>query len=251
MNAALSTSFLHILDGRYIIASINFANPLGGLDQLLHGSNRLHGWGSSSTPDPVLYTVRGFDPATNRFLYAVNPRFGSTRASETTLRAPFRISLDVRVELGKPLRRKEFERFLEMAPLRQNHARAPVDSLRARLADYQVVDYYDYLLRMRDSLLLTRDQIAALQTARAVYLVRADSVWRDVAMYIATHSERYDVNDIRRRVDETTVRAWALERAEVPRMRAGMTAAQLELVDDLLRSLVESDKRLPPRPHLF
>ena len=34
-------------------------------------------------------------------------------------------------------------------------------------------------------------------------------------------------------------------------MRAGLTPAQLELVDGILRALVESDKRLPPRPHLF
>ena len=217
MNAALSTSFLHVLDGRYIVASLNFANPLGGLDQLLHGSNGLHGWGTASFPDPVLYTVRGFDPATNRFQYVVNPRFGSTRASETALRAPFRVSLDVRLELGQPLRQKEFERFLEMAPLRQNHERAPVDSLRARLADYEVGNYYDALLRMRDSLLLTRDQVTALETARAAYMVRADAIWRDIATFIATRTDGYDVNDIRRRVDETAVRGRG--RSSAPRCR--------------------------------
>lgn len=252
MNAALSTGYMHVLDGRLMVASLNFTNPLGGLDQLLHGENGLHGWGTSSRPDPVLYTVRGFDPTLNRFQYAVNPRFGSTRSSQTTLRAPFRVSLDVRLELGQPLRRKEFERFLQMAPLRQNRARAPEDSLRARLADYEVVNYYDVLERMRDSLLLTRDQVGVLESARASYLVRADSVWRNVAAFIASRSgDDYDVNDIRRRVDATALRAWALEREEVPRIRAVMTPAQLELVDVILRSLVESDKHLPPRPHLF
>ena len=42
------------------------------------GASGLHGWGTAATPDRTLYTVRGFDASTNRFLYTVNPRFGST-----------------------------------------------------------------------------------------------------------------------------------------------------------------------------
>ncbi|MFI5229442.1 MAG: carboxypeptidase-like regulatory domain-containing protein, partial [Gemmatimonadales bacterium] len=54
--------------------TLNLTNPLGGLDQLLHGTNNLRGWGTPATPDQTLYTVRGFDPSTSRFLYMVNPR---------------------------------------------------------------------------------------------------------------------------------------------------------------------------------
>ena len=66
----------------------------GGLDQLLHGSSGLHGWGSAPIVDGTLYTVRGFDPATQRFVYQVNPRFGSTNPTFNTLRTPFRMTLD-------------------------------------------------------------------------------------------------------------------------------------------------------------
>lgn len=52
--------------------NLNFSNPLGGLDQLLHGADKLRGWGTQPFPDPVLYHVRGFDPTSNRFLYEVN-----------------------------------------------------------------------------------------------------------------------------------------------------------------------------------
>ncbi len=43
-----------------VTASVYFANVLGGVDQLLHGSD-LRGWGSGGAPDPVLLVPRGFD----------------------------------------------------------------------------------------------------------------------------------------------------------------------------------------------
>jgi hypothetical protein len=251
MNAGLSTSNFHVRGGRQVVASINFANPLGGLDQLLHGSEHLAGWGTSAYPDNVLYTVRGFDPATNRFQYAVNPRFGSTRPTETTIRAPFRMTLDVRVELGRPRRQQEYERFLEMNPLRKNYERAPVDSIRARLNDMMVGDTYEYLIRMRDSLLLTREQVTALQTFQAAYMARADMAWQDVASEMIAHAGDADVNEMSRRIDEVAGRVWTMQRAEIPHMRGVMTPAQLELVDILLKRLVDSAKRLPSHQFIF
>ena len=253
MNAAISTGFLHVLDGRYLIASIYMTNPLGGLDQLLHGSDNLRGWGTTTAPDPVLYTVQGFDASRREFRYAVNPRFGNTRLSGSTVREPFRITLDVRVELGHPVRRQSFERFLQMNALRGDRALAPVDSLRARLLDYKVSDVYDVMLRMRDSLLLSRDQVDSLERLRAAYEPHANAVWREVSAYIHARavSGNYDVNDISRRVDATTAQGWAVAREELPKVRALMTPAQLALVDVILKPFADSDKRIPPRPYLF
>jgi len=253
MNAALSTAYLHVLDGRYVIASINFANPLGGLDQLLHGSDHLHGWGTSPLPDPVLYSVQGFDAATNRFQYTVNDRFGSTRPSQNTLRAPFRVTLDFRLELGRPVRQQEFARFLQMDARRGNAARAPADSLRERLLDAKVVDIYSFIGNMRDSLLLSREQVDSLQRLQANYHPRAEAVWQEIAddIYRRTSAGEYDVNAMVRRVDEVDRRAWVVLRAELPKIRAILTPAQLELADILLKPYAESDRRMPPRRYLF
>jgi hypothetical protein len=253
MNATLSTAYLHVLDGRYLIASINFANPLGGLDQLLHGSEHLHGWGTAPLPDPVLYTVQGFDPNKNQFRYVVNDRFGSTRPSQNVLRAPFRMTLDFRLELGRPVRQQDFARFLQMDARRGNTARAPADSLRDRLLDYKVTDVYEYMFRMRDSLLLTRSQVDSLERLRANYQPRAEAVWQDLAhdIYRLTADHDYDLNAIVRRVDEVDRRAWAVLRSELPKIRAILTPAQLELADIMFKPIVESDRRIPPRPYLF
>jgi hypothetical protein len=42
----------------------------------------------------------GFDPATRRFAYPVNPRFGSTSPALNTMRAPFRLTLDVSLDIA-------------------------------------------------------------------------------------------------------------------------------------------------------
>ena len=92
-----------------------------------------------AAPDPVLFTVRGWDPTTQRFLYAVNPRFGNTRPSATTLRAPFRLTLDVSVDIGRQIEEQQVDRWLKPgrngrggAQGRRAGAEAPVRSERAR-----------------------------------------------------------------------------------------------------------------------
>src|SRR6185312_6580136 len=47
--------------------SFNISNPLGAADLIMHGSNRLHGWGQPATPDQSLLYVRGFDATNSRY----------------------------------------------------------------------------------------------------------------------------------------------------------------------------------------
>ncbi len=73
---------------------------LGGIDQLLHGQQHLQGWGQIAVPDPRLLYVRGFDTESDEFLYSVNPAFGSVSASQDIGRPPFRLTMDVRLDVG-------------------------------------------------------------------------------------------------------------------------------------------------------
>lgn len=85
---------------RRLTFSLVTANLIGGLDQALHGSNNLRGWGSFSQPDNTLLYVRGFDPATNRYKYEVNERFGAVRGNQTGIRLPFQVGFNIRYTLG-------------------------------------------------------------------------------------------------------------------------------------------------------
>ena len=62
LRIALVSQALKIPDRATI--SLGIANPLTGIDALVHGSNNLHGWGAPSFVDPTLLYVRGFDPTT-------------------------------------------------------------------------------------------------------------------------------------------------------------------------------------------
>src|SRR5207302_432552 len=64
------------------------------------GTAKLHGWGYATAPDPVLLYVRGFDPASARFRYAVNGRFGASSAGNGGVTVPFQIGLQARLTLG-------------------------------------------------------------------------------------------------------------------------------------------------------
>jgi hypothetical protein len=87
------------LDRRLTI-SVDANNTLVGIDQLLHGSSNLRGWGQQSRVDPILLYPRGFDPAAGSYRYEVNERFGAPRQSGLAIRNPFQIQISGRIALG-------------------------------------------------------------------------------------------------------------------------------------------------------
>ncbi len=85
---------------RRLTFSLVTANLIGGIDQALHGSNNLSGWGSFTQPDNTLLYVRGFNQATNSYKYEVNERFGAVRGNQTGIRLPFQVGFNIRYTLG-------------------------------------------------------------------------------------------------------------------------------------------------------
>src|SRR4051812_1438865 len=95
------------LDRRLTI-SVTAMNTLTGLDQLLHGSDNLRGWGQPSVPDRTLLYVRGFDPTSNTYRYQVNEHFGTTSGTRNAFRVPFQIAIQGRIALGTDPARQQF-----------------------------------------------------------------------------------------------------------------------------------------------
>ena len=85
---------------RRLALSMSFINPMAGLDQLINGENHLQGWGQQPFVDNTLLYVRGFDPATNRYKYEVNERFGNAVAGTQAFRQPFLLQLQARFTYG-------------------------------------------------------------------------------------------------------------------------------------------------------
>jgi hypothetical protein len=212
---------------------------LGGLDQLLHGADHLQGWGGGALPDPMLLTVRGFDPATPRFQYEVNPRFGSTRATQQLSRLPFRITLDLRFDLGVPIVKQQATKLLN--PGRRGHRgpRLAADSMVTRLKR-QVPDLYEAILRESDSLLISREQMEALKAAQVGYRARIDSLWKATTTTLAAMSDDYDADAAMYLIDDATERAWVVGRDELPVLEKILSPLQMRLAPWMVSSLKQS-----------
>ena len=85
---------------RRLAVSVVTVNALGGLDELLHGTNNLHGWGQFRGQDNTLLYVRGFDAASQNYRYEVNERFGAARNGANGIRVPFQLGINARYTLG-------------------------------------------------------------------------------------------------------------------------------------------------------
>jgi hypothetical protein len=244
LNAQLSYSGQLGRLGRRARISLAFVNPLGGLDQLLHGNDDLRGWGSPSTPDPVLYTPRGFDPATTRFAYEVNPRFGSTRGLGNAPRVPFRVTLDISVDLTRDVGLQHMDRWLRPGRAGRPGKRLGVAELRERYVRI-IPDPYQGILEESDSLLLTRDQSDALEAIDARYRAHMDTVWTSLAEYLASLPDQFDTKTVLERQESVVAAAWEYSRRDVQRtLPLVLSPVQLRLLPWLAKMLYESKGKL-------
>lgn len=215
LNAQLSfaPAFLKV-GGRQPYIRINLANPLAAIDQLVHGADKVHGWGSPAVADPTLLLVRGFDAASRRFVYDVNPRFANSDASRSMIRSPFRLTLDVRFNLSPDFARQQLERYLGPGRGGRPGPRLTIPMLHQRYAR-EVSDPYAGILALNDSLLLSRQQVDGLREAQRQYRAKVDSVWRDLAAEFAALGDSYDVAKATDRQERTIGDAREITRLDV------------------------------------
>lgn len=172
--------------GDRVTPNVYLQNVLAGVDQALHGSGALRGWGSQAAPDPVLLVPRGFDVAANRFRYDVNPRFADTRAFRTLGRDPFRIVIDFSVNLSTDYDLQQLRRAVE--PVKGSGTggwqRRSADSLTSFYLQ-ETSSIHKLLIEESDSLFLSRAQVAALQKADSVFSARVRAIYIPLGQLLA------------------------------------------------------------------
>ncbi|MFI5231708.1 MAG: carboxypeptidase-like regulatory domain-containing protein [Gemmatimonadales bacterium] len=194
--------------------SLYISNPLGGLDQLLHG-NKLQGWGNPAYPNSTLYYVRGFDATNQRFLYTVNPRFGDTRAANNAFtQVPFRVTLYVTMRYGPSQGAQQLDRWIRPGRDGTPGPKMSAADLKRRYAR-NVPDPYRDVLQQSDSLLLTTDQVRAVTELQKSFAVRIDSVWADLADWLAALPDDYNLKTTLARQEATIDAAWEMARVDV------------------------------------
>lgn len=239
-------------NGRFLsrraTVNLGLVNVLGGVDQLLHGSSDLRGWGAMPTPDPVLLSVTGFNAASRSFTYAVNPRFGSTRPTATASRAPFQLTLDMTVDIGRPLEAQQVARWLAPGRTKRGMRATPVE-LKRRF-ERNVPDMYRLVLQQSDSLLLSKEQIESLTRAQREQNARVADVWTELATRLADLPADFDARDAAKRLDATVDQVWTMTRDELQRtLKAILTPVQMALIPGPVKGLIESTG--PVRIRLF
>lgn len=215
LNARLDLSAERLHLSHRATIGLTFQNILGGIDQLLHGNN-LKGWGSPTLPDPVLYQIRGFDPATQRFHYQVNPQFGDTRPEAVAFRTPFRVTIDVRLDLSRPIAEQQLDQFLKPGRSGRPGPKLSAADLKRRYLR-AVPDPYEAILAESDSLLLTHAQFDTLTRLDSIYRARMDSVWSPLVEYLTNLGDQYDAADALARQEAATDAAWENTRLELHR----------------------------------
>lgn len=236
--------------GQRVSASLGLANPLAGLDLLLHGQGGLHGWGTTISPDPTLLIVRGFDPQANRFRYDVNPRFGSTSLAQSTIRAPFRVSLDVSFDLGPPMAQQQLERVLNRGRGGRPGPRLSSDSIRIRFAR-NVPSIYAAVIEEADSLLLSRTQVDSLRAANERWVRKVDVIWTRLADALAAMADDYDVRRATQMTEDATDAAWELAQQEIPALRSILTPLQFSLAPGNIQYLANAQGKVKIRIYYY
>ena len=171
--------------------SFQLNNPLGAADMLINGSDDLKGWGQSATPDQALLYVRGFDPATNRYRYDVNRRFGATNPQQSAFRSPVTLTAMMRFDIGPTRERQLLTQQLDRGR-RMPGTKTPEPMLRAMYSQGGITNPMATIIRQQDSLGLTAAQADSIATLNRWYMIRVDSIWAPVVREFGALEDRYD-----------------------------------------------------------
>lgn len=211
-------------------------NALAGLDALAHGDDP-RGWGQFAVVDPVLVVPTSFDARRQRFGYAVNPDFGSTRRWRRALQPVVSLMVDLRLDVGRNLERQALEALV----LRGNGGDAiPVGRLRGFLLEQARrarQSDSDRILEMSDSLLLSPRTLADVRGE----VTRRDAVRDSIYGRLADELERGRA----RLGDPALQRAWRSAILAATRVSAAADRASIALLTDAQRRWMR-DRRLLP-----
>ena len=224
--ASMSISFnpLKVRMPQRATLSFQVSNPLGAADLILNGSNKLKGWGQFAFPDQQLLYVRGFDPATQKYKYEVNQRFGSTSQS-TSFRIPVTLTAMMRFDVG-PTREKQMLTQQLDRGRRTQGTKAPEPMLKAMYSNGGLPNPIATILRQQDSLRLTGPQADSLATLNRSYTIRNDRLWSPLAKQFSELPDGYDRDDVYAKYMKARRETIDLLSEMAPHIRGLLTAEQ-------------------------
>ena len=240
-NASLNISFnplkLHL--PQRATFSLSVTNPLGAADLALHGANHLQGWGQTPFIDNNLLYVRGFDQANQRYVYAVNQRFGSSSTAFNTALAPVSVVAALRWDTAPTRERQTLTQTLDRGRTTDgNRIQEPI--LKALYGTNSIFNPLPQILRQSDTLKLTGDQADSIATLNRWYTIRVDSIWSPVAKTLAALPTHYDHNAAYARYRAAREATVDLLLKVAPGVKGLLTAEQRRKLPDIVTSSLDS-----------
>ncbi len=218
---------------RRLTLQLQIQNGLVGLDQLLHGTNNLHGWGQPVIADRTLLYVRGFDPATQSFKYAVNEHFGVQNAQNSPYRLPFQIGLQGRLTVGQDPARQQFGRMFGTGPDGKPLSKEGYKSRLSRI----IPNPFFATLAQNDSLKLelTADQKSKLKALSDELAPKIDRIAEEMADVLTSAGNAPDPQVIGARMQGKTNEARTIAEKAVADLHAALTPAQWDKLPESIR----------------
>lgn len=227
--------------------SLYVTNPFAGVDELLHGSAHMHGWGQPATPDPTLLRVRGYDPTANAFRYEVNQRFGDTRFSSSSPRLPFILTLEASVRLGADPDHQVLANIVSPGRTRRGDKRN-AQQVRQQLLQ-SVLNPLQGLLQVKDSLaILSQQQIDRLTQLQRQMLAKQDSIWAPVIAHLVSLPANYDLDEAVETVRPARQAAYDVMLDAVAEVSKILTPEQIADFPVALRSAFDIESLRAARP---
>jgi hypothetical protein len=221
---------------RRVSIALVAVNPLAGLDQLLHGTENLHGWGQPSRPDATLLYVRGFDAANSRYIYQVNERFGDNVSSRTAFRTPFMLGIQARLQVG-PDRQREMLQGMLAALNNRGGAAGPGGFDFHAILDRIAPDPGRFVINLRDSLKLTDLQVVRLQLIDDSLHVKKDQLLDSLAAKVRSGAEgRTDAASVFQLVQPLLQQGRSEYLAAIQRTKQVLTPEQWNLLPETFRN---------------
>ncbi|MEQ1690419.1 MAG: TonB-dependent receptor [Gemmatimonas sp.] len=189
-NLSLSLNPLKVRMPQRATLSFNISNPLGAADLMLHGENKLKGWGQNVFADPALLYVRGFNPVSGRYTYEVNQRFGNTNPAFNTFRTPVTLTMMLRYDIAPTRERQVLTQALDRGR-RTKGTKAAESMVKAQFSSAGIPNPLATILRDQDTLKLSAAQADSLASLNRRFVVRIDSIWAPVATRLAALPDDY------------------------------------------------------------
>ncbi|HEY3933420.1 MAG TPA: TonB-dependent receptor [Gemmatimonadales bacterium] len=216
---------------RRLAISLSTQNLLGGLDEWINGQNNLQGWGGNASPDNHLLQVKGFDPTTNQFIYAVNERFGNTSSAATAIRSPFQLQVALRYAIGYDPRTQQIQQLSRSL----GGASSGLGALDSAMARYRRQNVATQVLARKDSLVLSKAQVTALQalidSSNAKLQAEVDSI-RPEVQKIAKIGSAADLQPLQQKLGPFTFALFQQQLKTRDQVHALLTDVQWALLPD-------------------